>query len=61
MDVSEAGVERSAGVGRSRWMVIDELWNRLESLLPQCEQCFRLPGRKSLPGRETLCGNRLPL
>ncbi|SDP69150.1 Putative transposase of IS4/5 family [Streptomyces sp. cf386] len=34
----------------------DELWDRLEPLLPQRERRFRNPGRKPLPDREVLCG-----
>ncbi|KUJ38385.1 transposase [Streptomyces sp. NRRL F-5122] len=34
----------------------DELWNRLEPLLPQRERRFRYPGRRPLPDREVLCG-----
>ncbi|MFF6984604.1 IS5 family transposase [Streptomyces sp. NPDC008343] len=33
----------------------DELWDRLEPLLPQRERRFRYPGRKPLPDREVLC------
>ncbi|MFJ6694446.1 IS5 family transposase, partial [Streptomyces sp. NPDC091294] len=34
----------------------DELWDRLEPLLPQRERRFRHPGRKPLPDRDVLCG-----
>ena len=34
----------------------DELWDRLEPLLPQRVRRFRYPGRKALPDREVLCG-----
>ncbi|MFD5011902.1 transposase [Streptomyces chartreusis] len=37
-------------------MVSDDLWDRLEPLLPQRERRFRHPGRKPLPDREMLCG-----
>ncbi|MFE0519388.1 IS5 family transposase [Streptomyces sp. NPDC058954] len=37
-------------------MVSDELWDRLEPLLPQRERRFRYPGRRPLPDREVLCG-----
>nr|WP_162501117.1 IS5 family transposase [Streptomyces chartreusis] len=37
-------------------MVSDELWDRLEPLLPQRERRFRYPGRKPLPDRDVLCG-----
>ncbi|KOX53171.1 transposase [Streptomyces sp. NRRL F-7442] len=43
-------------VGTSPWIVSDELWDRLEPLLPQRERRFRYPGRKPLPDREVLCG-----
>lgn len=34
----------------------DELWDRLEPLLPQRKRRFRYPGRKPLPDRDVLCG-----
>ncbi|GHG50435.1 hypothetical protein GCM10018779_10540 [Streptomyces griseocarneus] len=34
----------------------DELWERIEPLLPCNERRFRYPGRKRLPDREVLCG-----
>ncbi|SOE27224.1 Transposase [Streptomyces sp. OK228] len=40
----------------SPWIVSDELWDRLEPLLPQRERRFRYPGRRPLPDREVLCG-----
>lgn len=40
----------------SPWIVSDELWDRLEPLLPQRDRRFRYPGRKPLPNREVLCG-----
>lgn len=43
-------------VGTSPWIVSDELWDRLEPLLPQRARRFRYPGRKALPNREVLCG-----
>ena len=43
------------GVGTSPWIVSDELWDRLERLLPQPER-RRYPGLKALPDREVLCG-----
>ncbi|MCX5009222.1 IS5 family transposase [Streptomyces sp. NBC_00638] len=43
-------------MGTSPWIVSDELWDRLEPLLPQRERRFRYPGRKPLPDREVLCG-----
>ncbi len=45
-----------SGVGMSPWIVSDELWDRLEPLLPQRERRFRYPGRMPLPDREGLCG-----
>lgn len=38
------------------WIVSDELWELVESLLPQRERRFRYPGRKRLPDREALQG-----
>ncbi|CAK7282783.1 conserved hypothetical protein [Streptomyces misionensis JCM 4497] len=38
------------------WIVSNELWNRLEPLLPQLTRRVRYPGRKPLPDREVLCG-----
>jgi transposase len=38
------------------WIVSDELWERIEPLLPQVERRFRFPGRKRLPDREALQG-----
>ena len=34
----------------------DELWERIEPLLPRRERRFRYPGRKPLPDRQVLCG-----
>jgi transposase len=34
------------------WTVPDELWERVEPLLPRKERRFRYPGRKRLPDRE---------
>ena len=45
-----------SGVGTSPWIVSDELWDRLEPLLPQRERRFRYPGRRPLPDRDVLCG-----
>lgn len=44
------------GVGNLPWTVPDELWDRLEPLLPQRERRFRYPGRKPLPDRQVLSG-----
>ena len=38
------------------WVVSDELWKRIEPLLPKVERRFRYPGRKRLPDREALQG-----
>jgi transposase len=40
----------------SLWIVSDELWDRPEPLLPQCERRFRHSGRKPLTDREVLRG-----
>jgi transposase len=38
------------------WIVSDELWERIEPLLPKVERRFRFPGRKRLPDRLALQG-----
>src|SRR5919204_29411 len=38
------------------WVVSDELWLRIEPLLPKVERRFRYPGRKRLPDRQALQG-----
>ena len=38
------------------WLVSDELWWRVEPLLPKVERRFRYPGRKRLPDRQALRG-----
>src|SRR5262245_13013347 len=38
------------------WVVSDELWSRIEPLLPKVERRFRYPGRKRLPDRRALQG-----
>lgn len=38
------------------WIVCDELWERIEPLLPEVERRFRFSGRKRLPDREALQG-----
>ncbi|WP_374938440.1 IS5 family transposase, partial [Streptomyces sp. Ru62] len=43
-------------MGASPWIVSDELWERIEPLLPKRERRFRYPGRKPLPDRQVLCG-----
>ncbi len=54
--MSGKGVERSTVVRTSPWIVSDELWDRLEPLLPHRERRFRYPGRKPLRDREVLFG-----
>ncbi len=34
----------------------DDLWERIEPLLPKRERRFRYPGRKPVPDRQVLCG-----
>jgi transposase len=43
-------------VGASPWIVSDELWERIEPLLPRRERRFRYPGRRPVPDREVLGG-----
>jgi transposase len=38
------------------WIVPDELWERIEPLLPVRPRRFRSPGRSRLPDRQVLCG-----
>jgi transposase len=38
------------------WIVPDELWQRIEPLLPRPERRYRYPGRKRLDDRKVLCG-----
>lgn len=38
------------------WIVSDELWERVEPLLPQVRRRVRFPGRKRLPDRQALQG-----
>jgi transposase len=38
------------------WVVSEELWERIEPLLPKIERRVRFPGRKRLPDREALQG-----
>ena len=38
------------------WILSDELWSRIEPLLPRVERRFRYPGRKRLPDRQALQG-----
>jgi len=39
------------------WVVSDELWSRIEPLLPKVERRFRDPGRKRLPGSAGAAGD----
>lgn len=43
-------------MGASPWIVSDDLWARIEPLLPKRERRFRYPGRKPVPDRQVLCG-----
>jgi transposase len=43
-------------VAGAPWVVSDELWERIEPLLPRHERRFRYPGRKPASGRAALCG-----
>jgi transposase len=43
-------------VAAAPWVVSEELWERVEPLLPRVERRFRYPGRKRVPDREALCG-----
>lgn len=43
-------------VAAKPWVVSDELWERIEPLLPRVERRFRYPGRRRLPDREALQG-----
>src|SRR4051812_18888181 len=43
-------------VATAPWVVSDELWARIEPLLPKVERRFRYPGRKRLPDRLALQG-----
>ncbi|MFD4179467.1 IS5/IS1182 family transposase, partial [Streptomyces anulatus] len=36
-------------MGTSPWIVSDDLWERIEPLLPRKKRRFRHAGRKSLP------------
>jgi len=40
----------------ARWVVSDELWERIEPLLPKVKRRSRYPGRKRLGDREALQG-----
>src|SRR5438874_4040439 len=53
-----ASVVKLGGVSMAvaPWIVSDELWELVESLLPVRERRFRYPGRKRLPNRQALQG-----
>src|ERR1035437_1884213 len=53
-----ASVVKLGGVSMAvaPWIVSDELWERVEPLLPRLERRFRYPGRKWLPDRQALQG-----
>jgi transposase len=38
------------------WIVPDELWQRIEPLIPRPRRRYRYPGRKRLDDRKVLCG-----
>src|SRR5215210_1501764 len=56
--MSSASVVKIEGVPvvTAPWVVSDELWARIEPLLPRVERRFRYPGRKRLPDRLALQG-----
>ncbi|GHA49444.1 hypothetical protein GCM10010329_84510 [Streptomyces spiroverticillatus] len=43
-------------MGTPPWLVPDDLWERIEPLLPKKERRFRYPGRLPVPDRQVLCG-----
>ncbi|MFI1482635.1 IS5 family transposase [Streptomyces sp. NPDC020747] len=43
-------------MGTSPWTVPDDLWERIEPLLPKKERRFRYPGRLPVPDCQVLCG-----
>jgi transposase len=43
-------------MGEGPWIVSDELWRRVEPLLPRRQRRFRYPGRKRLDDRKALQG-----
>lgn len=38
------------------WILSDDLWHRIEPLLPDKPRRVRSPGRERLPDRQVLCG-----
>ncbi len=50
-------VDRRVSKGQQPpWVVPDELWARIEPLLPQVKRRYRYPGRKRLDDRKVLSG-----
>jgi hypothetical protein len=49
-------VVKLAGVAMAAapWIVPEELWERIEALLPNKQRRLRYPGRKPLPDRQAL-------
>src|SRR5262245_47753154 len=47
---------RGVPMASAPWVVCDELWGRIEPLLPRVARRFRYPGRKRLPDRRALQG-----
>src|SRR6266540_3528421 len=43
-------------VAAKPWVVSEELWGRIEPLLPKVQRRFRYPGRRRLPDRQALQG-----
>jgi transposase len=43
-------------VGSPPWVVSEELWARIEPLLPKVARRYRYPGRRRLDDRKALCG-----
>jgi hypothetical protein len=59
LTTNDVGICRQLGgvpVAAKPWVVSEELWERIEPLLPRVERRFRYPGRKRLPDREALQG-----
>jgi len=56
--MSSASVVKVEGVpvAAKPWIVSEELWQRVEPLLPRVERRFRYPGRKRLDDRAALQG-----
>jgi hypothetical protein len=61
LTTNAVGIRRQAGrvpMAVAPWIVSDELWELVEPLLPVKERRFRYPGRKRLPDRQALQGDR---